>query len=111
AEPHLFEFCENGAKATVWEVTNRRVGNDFFASHTLRELEDWKDHDLEELGRLTRPLRWDAQTDKYVPVDWDEAFREIGQELKAFDPKRLFFNCFGGGWLEPFKCHNFLPVL
>ena len=21
ADPHLFEFCENGAKATAWEIT------------------------------------------------------------------------------------------
>src|SRR2546423_724655 len=25
AEPHLFEFCEEGAKATTWEITTRRV--------------------------------------------------------------------------------------
>src|SRR5947208_13106300 len=84
-QPHLFEFCENGANATSWEITTRRVGDDFFASHTLRELEDWKDHDLEELGRLSRPLRWDPQTDKYVPADWEDAFREIGEELKRLD--------------------------
>src|SRR5439155_18436014 len=100
AEPHLFEFCENGAKATAWEITTRRVGDDFFASHTLRELEDWKDHDLEELGRLTRPLRWDTQTDKYVPVGWDDAFREIGKELKAFDPKKVVFYMSGRASLE-----------
>src|SRR5947208_2192937 len=73
AQPHLFEFCENGAKATAWEITSRRAGDDFFASHTLRELEAWKDHDLEQLGRLTHPLRWDAPIDKYVPDDWDDA--------------------------------------
>ena len=54
ADPHVFEFCENGAKATTWEITSRRVDDAFFASYTLRELEAWADHDLEELGRLTR---------------------------------------------------------
>ena len=24
AKPHPFEFCENGAKATAWEITRRR---------------------------------------------------------------------------------------
>src|SRR5512146_639588 len=52
ADPHLFEFCEEGAKATTWEITSRRVEDAFFAGHTLHELESWSDHDLEEQGRL-----------------------------------------------------------
>ena len=35
AEPRPFEFCEEGAKATTWEITNRRCGPDFFAGHTV----------------------------------------------------------------------------
>jgi hypothetical protein len=31
AKPHLFEFCENGAKATIWDLTRDRCGPDFFA--------------------------------------------------------------------------------
>ena len=27
AKPHPFEFCENGAKATLWELTDARVLN------------------------------------------------------------------------------------
>src|SRR4051794_31724078 len=53
APPHPAEFCESGAKATAWEITERRVEPEFFASHTLSELEDWRDYDLEEAGRLT----------------------------------------------------------
>ena len=30
AKPHLFEFCENGAKATSWEITRNRVEPEFF---------------------------------------------------------------------------------
>jgi hypothetical protein len=89
ARPKIAEFCENGAKATAWELTRRRTNEAFFAGHTLAELEQWIDHDLEEAGRLTRPMRWDAKTDKYVPVAWEEAFREIGRELAALrsDPR------------------------
>ncbi|HWD58298.1 MAG TPA: FdhF/YdeP family oxidoreductase [Stellaceae bacterium] len=100
ADPHLFEFCENGAKATTWEITSRRVSEEFFAGHTLRELETWPDHDLEELGRLTRPMRWDAASDRYVPVAWEDAFREIGAELKAIDPKSAVLYTSGRASLE-----------
>ena len=91
AHPHPAEFCESGAKATAWEVTSKRVDPDFFARHTVRELESWHDHDLEELGRLTVPLRWDAASDRYVQVAWDDAFADIGARLRALDPNSVVF--------------------
>ena len=83
AHPHRAEFCENGAKATAWELTRKRLGQDFFEQHTVSSLETWSDHDLEEGGRLTVPLRWDAATDRYLQVGWDEAIAGIGVELRA----------------------------
>jgi molybdopterin-dependent oxidoreductase alpha subunit len=78
-----FEFCENGAKAVAFELTNRRVTPDFFAAHTVRELEQHSDYWLEEQGRLTEPMRYDAASDRYVPIGWEEAFALIGRELRA----------------------------
>jgi hypothetical protein len=92
AKPHVIEVCENGAKGTAWELTAKRVTPEFFAAHTLTELARWADHDLEALGRLTHPLRWDASSDKYVPMAWDAAFREIGRELRVQDPKQVVFS-------------------
>jgi anaerobic selenocysteine-containing dehydrogenase len=83
ANPHPAEFCENGAKATAWEITSRRAGQAFFASHTVSELREWPDYDLEQEGRLTSPMRYDAASDKYLPVSWDDAFAEIGREIPA----------------------------
>src|SRR5947199_3361501 len=60
AEPHNFEFCENGAKATAWEITSKRTTPEFFASHPLSELRNWSDYQLEDQGRLTNPMRYDA---------------------------------------------------
>lgn len=98
--PHPFEFCENGAKATAWEITGRRATPEFFARHELRELEAWQDHDLEEQGRITHPMRWDPASDKYVPVAWETAFAEIGKELKALDPHAVVFYTSGRASLE-----------
>jgi molybdopterin-dependent oxidoreductase alpha subunit len=100
AKTHPLEFCENGAKATAWEITSRRADQAFFDRHTLKELELWPDHDLEEQGRLTHPMRWEANTDKYVPVTWAEAFEEIGRELRALDPKEVDFYTSGRASLE-----------
>ncbi|MDB5625057.1 MAG: Oxidoreductase alpha (Molybdopterin) subunit [Tardiphaga sp.] len=100
AKPHPLEFCENGAKATAWEVTSKRADRAFFEAHTLTELEGWRDHDLEEIGRLTHPMRWDSTTDKYVPVSWEEAFAEIGRELRAMNPEAVEFYTSGRASLE-----------
>ena len=100
AEPNPFEFCENGAKATLWELTPRRCTPDFFAGRTLTELRKWSDYELEHLGRLTHPLRYDRDSDKYVPCAWDEAFAAIGAALRAIDPKSAVFYLSGRGSLE-----------
>ncbi len=100
AHPHIAEFCENGAKATAWELTSYRVTPAFFEQHTLTELRGWKDFDLEQAGRLTHPLRYDAASDKYVACSWDEAFVGIGAKLKTYDPTKVIFYASGRASLE-----------
>jgi molybdopterin-dependent oxidoreductase alpha subunit len=100
AQPHAFEFCENGAKATLWELTTRRCTPDFFARHTVTELQSWRDHDLEQQGRLTHPMRYDRDSDTYVPCAWEEAFSDIGRELQAIDPGAAVFYSSGRASLE-----------
>jgi len=100
AHPHAAEFCENGAKATAWELTKKRLTAEFFLEHTLTELESWSDHDLEDGGRLTVPLRWNAVTDKYEPIEWSEAYQEIGAQLRTLDPQSAVFYTSGRASLE-----------
>lgn len=100
ARPHTFEFCENGAKATLWENTTRRCTPEFFADHSVSELLTWKDFDLEHVGRLTHPMRYDHETDRYLPVAWDVAFAEIAAELKLLAPRDTVFYASGRASLE-----------
>ncbi|WP_206062579.1 molybdopterin-dependent oxidoreductase [Kushneria phosphatilytica] len=88
-DPGPAEFCENGAKAVAWEATAARTTPEFFSKHTVTELREWSDHDLEKQGRLTHPMRYNAETDKYDPVDWETALRDIGQQLNTFDPWKV----------------------
>lgn len=83
-----FEFCENGAKATAWELTTHRCTPQFFAGHTVSELLGWDDYHLEQAGRLTHPLRYEAAQDRYVPVSWGRAIEEIARELRALPDRR-----------------------
>jgi molybdopterin-dependent oxidoreductase alpha subunit len=88
AKPLPFEFCENGAKATAWDITLRRASPGFFARHTVAEMRGWDDYQLERAGRLTHPLRYDHASDTYVPVQWAEAFAAIGRELRAIEDRK-----------------------
>ena len=100
AKPHPAEFCENGAKATAWELTSSRVTAEFFAEHTVSELRGWKDYDLEFAGRLTEPLRYDPSIDRYVSTAWSDAFAAIGSQLTDFDPTSVIFYTSGRASLE-----------
>ncbi|WP_133000285.1 FdhF/YdeP family oxidoreductase [Luteimonas arsenica] len=78
-----FEFCENGAKAVAAEATKHRAGPDLFAKYSVTRLAQYSDHWLEQQGRLTTPMRYDAASDHYVPTTWDEAFALIASHLNA----------------------------
>lgn len=99
-DPHPVEACENGIKATAWELTSKRTTPDFFAEHTIAELLGWSDLQLEDQGRLTEPLRWDAASDRYVCVPWSDAFADIGAHLKRLAPESVVFYASGRAALE-----------
>lgn len=87
-----FEFCENGVKAVSWEATEKRATPAFFAANTVSELRKLSDYELELNGRLTHPMRYDAASDRYLPVNWEDAFAEIGSVLGELDsPDRAEF--------------------
>jgi molybdopterin-dependent oxidoreductase alpha subunit len=92
AHTSTFQFCENGAKAVTWEATKKRVTQEFFTTHTVSELLEWTDYELENEGRLTQPLAYDKTTDTYQPIDWDKAFGRVGELLRGMpDPNVVEF--------------------
>ncbi|AJA71101.1 MULTISPECIES: FdhF/YdeP family oxidoreductase [Pantoea] len=80
-----FEFCENGAKAVSWEATSKRTTPAFFAAHTVSELWQRSAFELEGEGRLTHPMKYDAVSDTYQPIEWETALQEIGALLRGYD--------------------------
>ncbi len=95
-----FEFCENGAKAMLWDLTTKRCTPEFWEDHTVSQLRHWRDHDLEMTGRLTAPLKYDAAEDRYVEVSWNTAFADIGSILKTLEPESTVFYASGHAGLE-----------
>ncbi|MEV6104226.1 FdhF/YdeP family oxidoreductase [Streptomyces sp. NPDC051940] len=79
------DICENGIKHVTWEMTRKRVGREFFAAHSVTELFQWSDYDLEDQGRLTEPMVYDPESDHYVPISWKDAFELVGRTLRELD--------------------------
>jgi molybdopterin-dependent oxidoreductase alpha subunit len=87
-----FEFCENGAKAVSWEATGKRAKPEFFARNKVSALWELSDYALEGLGRLTHPMAYDAATDTFLALSWEEAMQRIGTALRALpDPNMAEF--------------------
>ena len=87
-----FEFCENGVKAVAAEATARRTGPEVFQRYTVAELARQSDFWLEDQGRLTHPMVYDAESDRYIPIEWDAAFALMARHLNALsDPNEALF--------------------
>ncbi|MEU9401054.1 FdhF/YdeP family oxidoreductase [Streptomyces sp. NPDC048242] len=79
------DICENGIKHVTWELTHKRAGRELFARHTVSEMHEWSDYKLEDQGRLTEPMVYDAATDHYVPISWHDAFELVGRHLRNLE--------------------------
>jgi len=81
---HL-DICENGIKHVTWELSPARADGAFFSAHTVSELNDWNDYDLEQVGRLAEPLVYHPSTDRYEPISWDDAYALVGNALRSLE--------------------------
>jgi formate dehydrogenase major subunit len=79
------EFCENGAKAVIWEATPITVPTSFWAENSVDDLAGKSEYWLGLQGRLTEPVYKPAGADHYRPVSWNEAFAIAGTALRELD--------------------------
>lgn len=76
------EYCENGAKALADEATTAYTDTPFFQKHSVEELSQLTDYELNKLGRLTKPMVLLENSVHYEPISWQEAYGLIAFELK-----------------------------
>jgi molybdopterin-dependent oxidoreductase alpha subunit len=88
----LSEYCENGAKAISEEYTKKKADPDFFSKNSVTSMLDWSDYELGKSGRITSPMFYNSQSDKYEEISWNGAFKLISRDLKALkDPNEAVF--------------------
>ncbi|UXM92710.1 FdhF/YdeP family oxidoreductase [Paenarthrobacter sp. JL.01a] len=85
------EFCENGAKAIAEESTTRTVGSQFWADHSIAELEGKTEYWLGSQGRISEPVVIRPGDTHYSPISWTEAFALVGDHINATTPDKCVF--------------------
>ena len=80
-----FEFCENGAKAVADEAMKARVTPEFLRQHTVQDLAEMSDFQLNNLGRISHPVYLAPHASNYTSISWEAAFERIATALHACD--------------------------
>ncbi|MGE6327930.1 FdhF/YdeP family oxidoreductase [Psychrobacter pacificensis] len=96
------DVCENGIKVIASETMTHKADANFFARHTVTELQEWSGYELEHSGRLSEPVYYDAAQDRYVPIPWEAAYSLIAEQLGQLDsPDEALFYTSGRVTNEP----------
>lgn len=96
------DVCETGIKVLASETMSTKADAEFFARHTVTELQGWNGYELEHSGRLSEPMRYDAAQDKYLPIAWLDAYKIIAEQLNALNsPDEALFYTSGRVTNEP----------
>ncbi len=80
---HTAEFCENGAKAVAEEATTTRATPEFFATHSIAELDATPSTGSASRAASPIPMVKRPGGTHYEAIGWDEAFALIGAELNS----------------------------
>lgn len=90
-ERSVVEFCENGVKAIAEEATDAKCDAAFFAANSISVLRQRTDYEIGKSGRLVQPVIKKEGRDFYEPIEWQEAFALIGDNLKQVHPNEAIF--------------------
>ena len=96
------DMCENGIKVVASETMATKADAAFFAQHSVSELQRWDGYQLELAGRLSEPLHYDAEQDRYLPIAWESAYQIVAEQLQQLDsPSEAMFYTSGRITNEP----------
>ena len=96
------DVCENGIKVIASETMTKKADAQFFARHSVTELQGWSGYELEHSGRLSEPVYYDAAQERYLPISWEAAYTCIAEQLGQLDsPDEALFYTSGRVTNEP----------
>src|ERR1019366_10189309 len=84
------EVCKKSVQAQAADM-QPPIGESFFATHSVAELERWSARELEDARRVGFPLAWHAGDTHLRRITWDDAYRSAAAALRTTPPERSFF--------------------
>ncbi len=84
------EVCKKSLQAMVADM-QPAIPRESWTDYSVDQFKTFSPRELENLGRLTQPLRYRRGQSHLEPVTWDTAIQAIVQRLDRTDPNRSFF--------------------
>ena len=84
------EVCKKSMQAMASDM-QAAVTADFWARHSLADLQTWSPRQLEYSGRLIQPVLWERGARHFKTITWTDAFERITRKLKSIEPDQSFW--------------------
>ncbi|NOY29516.1 MAG: FdhF/YdeP family oxidoreductase [Planctomycetes bacterium] len=87
---HFPEVCKKSLQAMVADMQGA-IPAEFWQGHTPETLKRLSPRELENSGRLTQPVLFTPQLQRFQPISWEDAFRRITLKLRELSADETFW--------------------
>ena len=84
------EVCKKSLQAMAADMQGA-IKPELWSTYAIPQLQSFSPLELETCGRLTQPVIYEAGSQYYRVIGWDEAFRRIIAKLKSVAPGETFW--------------------
>ena len=87
---HFPEVCKKSLQAMVADMQGA-ITSEFWTRYTPAELRQLSPRELEHCGRLTQPVRYTPQLNRFQPISWETAYQHIVTKLRELSADETFW--------------------
>ena len=84
------EICKKSIQAQLTDIQGP-IPLGLFENNSILDLQGIRPRELALSGRLNTPLFFSNSSDRYIPIEWDEALKIVTDSLSSVSPERTFF--------------------
>ena len=87
---HFPEVCKKSLQAMVADMQGA-ITPDFWNHHSPDKLKRLSPRELENCGRLTHPVLYTPQLQRFQPISWDSAYQRVANKLRELSADQTFW--------------------
>ncbi|MCA9231104.1 MAG: molybdopterin-dependent oxidoreductase [Planctomycetales bacterium] len=87
---HFPEVCKKSLQAMVADMQGA-VSPEFWARYSVEALQRLSPRELENCGRLSQPVLYTPQLQRFQPISWDDAYQRIALKLSELSADETFW--------------------